>query len=67
MRWFGLLGLLLALVVVAVSVRHQLNASRSAVAKPAPVGEPSRQIQQQYKQALDAALQAPRAMPDDAQ
>ncbi len=67
MRVLGLLGVLLALVFVAISVRHQLSANRAAVAAPTNVHEQGRQIEQQYKRALDAALQASRPVPADAQ
>ena len=66
MRWIGLLGLLLVRVIAMVSARQSLNVRGPAAGASAPVTEQSRQIQQQYKQALDAALQTPRDVPDDA-
>lgn len=66
MRWIGLLGLLLALAIAMVSARQSLSARGPAAGASTPVTEQSRQIQQQYKQALDAALQAQRDVPDDA-
>lgn len=74
MRTFGLVGLLLALVIVGLLVKKQL----AGVAAPVlPAGAPvtgsapsgdaraqSQQIQQQIKQSLDAAVQA-RPVPDD--
>lgn len=82
MRIFTLLGLVLALVIVGLLVKQQLGATRATVpalqqpaadnaateAPPATVRDQSRQIQQQYKEALDAALQQQqRAMPEEAQ
>ena len=61
-----MLGLLLVLVIAMVSARQSLNVRGPAVGASAPATEQSRQIQQQYKQALDAALQTPRDVPDDA-
>lgn len=73
---FGLGGLLVVLAIVAVLSKKQLSAvndtklptptDASATVNPnATVKEQSQQIQQQYKQAIDAAVQQPRAMPDD--
>lgn len=78
---FGLVGLLVALAVVGVLVKKQLGATSQivpALQSPVPVNPDgaasavdgtvkaqSQQIQQQYKQAVEATLQAPRAMPDD--
>ena len=71
----GLIGLVLALAIVGILVKKQLAATHAVVpalqipgAAPAsaPTGnlrEQSQQIQQQYKQALDAALQQPRPEP----
>jgi hypothetical protein len=77
---FGIVGLLLTLVIVALVAKKQLAATRQPVpALQAPASqvpglptlnpnasakEQSQQIQQQYKQALDAAMQA-RPMPDE--
>ena len=77
---FGILGLLLVLVIVGFVARKQLAATRQAVpalAVPAVEGAPSlavnpdasvkaqsQQIQQQYRQALDAAMQQARPGPD---
>ncbi|RRH87308.1 hypothetical protein EH244_17590 [Variovorax beijingensis] len=77
MRMFGLVGLLLALVIAGVVAKKQM-ASVAAPALPsvpgaaapasgeAPADErtQARQVQQQVKEALDAAAQA-RKMPDD--
>ncbi|MGO4391649.1 hypothetical protein AB4Z46_09875 [Variovorax sp. M-6] len=73
MRALGLIGLLLALVIVGLLVKKQLGGVAAPVlpAGPAatagaPAGDAraqSQQIQQQVKQSLDAAMQ-PRPMPD---
>ncbi|MDO5626277.1 MAG: hypothetical protein Q4G71_16520 [Pseudomonadota bacterium] len=67
MRVLSLLGLVLALAVVGMLVKRQLDAARvsadvptlAAPSQPPPANahEQSQQVQQQYKQALDAALQ----------
>ena len=78
---FGLLGLLLCLAIVGVLVKKQLTSTQQMVpalqvpgatdpqslasAPAATVREQSQQLQQQYKQALEGALQQPRAIPDE--
>jgi hypothetical protein len=73
---FGLIGLLVTLVIVGLVAKKQLTATQQAVPAlqvpglPAPnpnasVKDQSQQIQQQYKQAIDAAVQQARPMPDD--
>lgn len=80
---FGVVSLLAVLAVVGVIAKKQLTSTRQAVpafAVPAVEGaraitvDPdatvkarSQQIQQQYKQALESALQQPRAVPEDAE
>ena len=72
-RMFGLLGLVLALAIVGLLVKKQLtttvpalpSATGAAVAPSAPASNP-RQVQEQFKQSLDAAMQQPRALPDEA-
>ncbi len=72
MRWFGLLGLVLALVIVGVLVKKQLAAvapvavpgATTSGPAPATVRQQSQQIQDQYRQALDAAVKS-HPMPDD--
>jgi hypothetical protein len=75
---FGLVGLLVALVVVGMLVRKQMTANRVAVptldtpttapvnASPAQgnVVQQNQQIQQQIKQAVEGAMQA-RPVPED--
>ena len=72
MRVMGLLGLVLALVIVGLLVKKQMAATRAplpslapAASAPATVRAQSQQVQQQVKEAMDAAMQQ-RAMPDDA-
>lgn len=76
--WFGLVGLLLALVIVGTLVRKQMTAVRvkvptletpasgpaNASTAPDNVAQQSQQIQHQIKQAVESAMQA-RPMPDD--
>ena len=73
-RVFGLVGLVLALVIVGLLVKKQLAStvspsipplSGAAVSQSAPASNP-RQVQEQFKQSLDAAMQQPRALPDEA-
>ena len=75
---FGLVGLLVALLVVGSLVRKQMTTSilketpvqaiaglpTGSASATANVAQHSQQSQQQVKQALDAAFQA-RPMPDD--
>lgn len=73
MRTFGLIGLMVVLVILGwLSTRQVVMVPASALpasAASAPsrnVAEQSKQIQQQIKQQVDAAMQQPRDMPDDA-
>lgn len=72
----GLVGLLLALAVVGVVVKKQLASSRQGVpalqttvpaATEATGGgqAQSQPLPQQYKQALEVTVPAPRPLPDD--
>ena len=70
--FFGLIGLVVVLAIVGTLVKQQLASQKAVVpalqvpGAPAPTGnvrEQSQQIQQQYKQALDAAMQHPRSEP----
>ena len=70
--FFGLIGLVVVLAIVGTLLKQQLASQKAVVpalqvpGAPAPTGnvrEQSQQIQQQYKQALDAALQQPRPEP----
>ncbi len=76
---FGVLGLVIALGAVGLIIKKQLAANRQAIpvlAVPAPAGpdgtkpastvqEQSQQIQQQYKQAIEGAMQQARPLPDE--
>lgn len=77
---FGLVGLLVALGVVGFVVKKQLAsvnapvpalqlpASATGLPVPAPganAAEQSRQVQEQFRQALDSAVQQARPLPDD--
>jgi hypothetical protein len=77
MRMFGLLGLVLALVIVGLLAKKQLATTVApalsvvpGAESPAPGEAPAnaraqvQQVQTQVNQALDAAAQA-RKMPDD--
>lgn len=59
----GLAGLLLALAVVGVLLKKQLAPVQAAA--PGGTTQPSRPVQQSYQQAVEAAVQAPRPVPDD--
>lgn len=77
--WFGWVSLVLALGLVGVLVRKQMTltsvpvlpvpaAQDAAMASPQPAtnaAQQSQQIQQQYRQALEGALQQARPMPDE--
>lgn len=76
---FGLVGLLLVVAIVGLLAKKNLgslsaaptpSATSAGVELPtttpgATVKEQSQQIQQQYKQQVEAAVQQPRAMPED--
>ena len=74
MRSLSLLGLVIVLLIVGFLVKKQFTVTprmTDAMGTPAsaPQGnarEQSQQIQQQYKQALESAMQPARAEPDDA-
>jgi hypothetical protein len=71
MRSLGLIGLVLALVIVGVLVKRQLGSVAGMPASSdvrAPSAQPlqPQQVQQQFKQSLDAAMQQARPVPDDA-
>ncbi|WP_311221164.1 MULTISPECIES: hypothetical protein [unclassified Acidovorax] len=79
-RAFGLVGLVVALAIVAVLAKRQMAAPQLAVpALPTVTGSPqspasaptgsvrdqSQQIQQQVRQQMDTLMQQPRPMPED--
>ena len=77
---FGLAGLLIALLIVALLVKKQLNATQQALpalqppaaqdsagqntAPPGTVRQQGRQFEQQYKNALQGAMQKARPASD---
>jgi len=74
---FGLVGLLVVLAVVGTVVRNQMRVARPLLPVPVPTESSSapahpegntaaqiQQVQQQFKQAVEGAVQ-PRPMPDD--
>ena len=58
---FSVLGLLLVVVVISLLARKQIAPMVATPQGPASAA----QVQLQVKQAVDAALQQPRAMPDE--
>jgi hypothetical protein len=66
---FGVLGLLLVVVIVGVLAKKQLGAGvapRAADGEPAAAAPATPQQQvQQFKQAVDGAMQQARPMPED--
>ncbi|MDM0110595.1 hypothetical protein QTI66_00455 [Variovorax sp. J22R133] len=75
MRALGLVGLLIALAIVGVTIKKQMGAAAPTALSSQPAGggaatisagaAPAQQVQQ-FKQSLDAAMQQPRSLPDDA-
>ena len=73
----GLVALLVVLALVGLMTRKSLNATRASVPAlqtspaangapvPTTVREQSQQVEQQYKQALEKALNQPRPEPAD--
>lgn len=57
---FGVVSLLVVLGVVSLLAKKQLPSASAPGAQ-----QPSQQIQQQVKQQVEAAMQQPRAVPDD--
>lgn len=71
MRTFGLIALLVILLITGwLSTRQVAMVPAGTASAPTAaagnVREQAQQIQQQFKQQLEGALQAPRALPDDA-
>ena len=73
MRMFGLIGLVLALLVVGLLAKRQLGGQTVAVPGGLPAGAASSsvraqgaQVQQDFQRQLDQAMQRPK-MPSDAQ
>lgn len=63
MRMFGLIGLVLALLVVGLVAKKQLGAP-AATASPRAQGAQGAQVRQEVRRQLDQAMQRPR-VPDD--
>ncbi len=77
---FGIAGLLLALAITGVLIRQQMTATKRSELPmlPGVAGEPegaamkaalpsAKNQTEQYRQALEAAMQSQRSMPDDKQ
>lgn len=61
---FGIVGLLVTLAIVGVVVKKQLHTTVAVPVVPgATVQQQSQQVQQQYKQSVESAMQ-PVARPD---
>jgi hypothetical protein len=67
MRVLGLIGLVLALLIVGVLVKKQTQAlvAPASSAAPSTSVQQGRQLQQDIQKSLDAAMQPPRSMPDE--
>jgi hypothetical protein len=66
---FSIVGLVMAVAIVGLLAKKQLTGTPPAATPtvsgaPALGGSPQQQVQQ-FKAAAEAAVQAPRAMPDD--
>lgn len=78
---FGLIGLLLALAIVALLAKKQWGSATRIAVPPAATGVPapaasdapasvraqSQQVQRQVREQVEALMQQPRPMPDDSQ
>jgi hypothetical protein len=70
MRIFGLVGLVVALAVVGLLVKKQTTSHRAMMLPGAATTEMdglarSRQLQSDVRRSLDAAMHAPRDVPDE--
>ena len=63
MRVAGLIGLVLALVLVGLLARNRMGATAGAPVTDAPAR--GQQVRQQLEQSLDAAMQQARPVADD--
>jgi hypothetical protein len=68
---FGIVGLLVVVLIVGLLAKKQLGAGAAPPASTAggadvsvPAGTPQQQVQQ-YKQAIEGAMQKARPMPDE--
>ena len=70
---FGIAGLLLALAIAGLLIRQQLTTAKPALPllTPGPAGAgkvatpTAQELPQQYRQALEAAMQSRPAVPDE--
>ena len=63
---FSVLGLLFVVAVIGMLAKKQLSPVAATPGSAAPLSPASaQQLPQQVRQAVDAALQQPRAMPDE--
>ena len=66
---FTIVGLVVVLAIVGITAKKQLHAGVAPVVPGgptlAPGATPQQQVQQ-YKSAVESAMQQPRPMPDDA-
>ena len=62
---FGALSLLIVVAVVALLAKKQLPTPSTATEPAGTPQQHSYQAQQDYKKALESALQQPRPIPDD--
>jgi O-antigen ligase len=66
MRVLGLIGLVLALAIVGLLVKRQMSSiAAPALSSATPQSPQGQQIQQQFKQSLDAAMQQRPPASDD--
>lgn len=68
---FGVLGLLVVVAIVGLLAKKQLSAGVAPATAPGvpagvvvPAGTPKQQVQQ-FEQAVQGAMQQPRALPDE--
>jgi hypothetical protein len=62
---FGVLSLLVVLAIAGILVKKQFTMPSATSAPLQTPQQQSDQAQQQYKRALESALQQPRPMPED--
>jgi hypothetical protein len=71
---FGIVSLLVALAVVGMVIKKQLTATHTAIpalqpatgaSAPENVRQQSQQVQDQYRKALEGAMQQARPMPEE--
>ncbi len=62
---FSVVGLLVVVLLVSLLTKKQIAPSTTPTIATPQGPASAAQVQQQFKQALDAALQTPRASPED--